>query len=621
MDLNKARSSWGYRVWWRDLIMAREMYLHATLIVAAVWLIVFVLLSCYFIDDIDFDLVKGYLKSRAAGSSNLIVQVTIDGHPLQLEAKDMAAVLMRNIRPRLWKLKMPAGLSCISFLLWPIIAGYFKRQAAQLTATKYLQGSRFTTAKEVNKSVALAGGGSIPIGMDVKLAKNIETQHLIGFGRTGSGKTTLVLQIIEAQRKRNAKAVILDSIKGDYVSRFYDPSRDLIFNPLDERHVGWSIMRELRTYMDVDAIAQSLIPQSHNEDAFWHNAARAVFSGCLHNLNLAGEKRNKAIWDFLQQDGAQVTESLKKTKQPGWKYIEDASSKQAGSVFATLQQFIHPFEYMQQSDGEFTIDTWLNDPKGGFIFVTSYADIQDTLRSVLSLFIDLVGRRLLSMPDDQDRRVFFDIDELGSLQRLPSLIPLLTLSRSKGGACVLFNQEVSSLDRIYTKDHRATIVNNCGSKIIMNVKDPLTAEFCSQAIGQTEVEEIEVTNTVGPSEVREAISFSRRRQIKPLVMPSAIMNELRPYYFYLMLANEQVLKTQTKIMDHLPKIAPEFSMRPELRLDYIAQEHARLAAEATAKQSEAEKERMEIEKQGEMKFSSTEAQKKGEGMELKEMDY
>ena len=208
-------------------------------------------------------------------------------------------VLMRNIGPLLGKIKSAAGLSCFALFLWPIITGYFKRQGAKLTAPKYLQGSRFATVREVKKSVGRAGGGSIPIGTDVKMAKNIETQHLIGFGRSGSGKTTIMLQIIEAQRKRDAKAVILDSIKGDYVSRFYDPSRDLIFNPLDERHVGWSIMRELRTYMDVDAIAQSLIPQSHNEDAFWHNAARAVFSGCLHNLNLAGEKRNKAIWDFL----------------------------------------------------------------------------------------------------------------------------------------------------------------------------------------------------------------------------------------------------------------------------------------------------------------------------------
>ena len=45
MDLNKARSSWGYRVWWRDVMMAFEMHVHAALIVAAVWLIVFVLLS------------------------------------------------------------------------------------------------------------------------------------------------------------------------------------------------------------------------------------------------------------------------------------------------------------------------------------------------------------------------------------------------------------------------------------------------------------------------------------------------------------------------------------------------------------------------------------------------
>jgi len=601
-------------------MMAFEMHVHAALIVAAVWLIVFVLLSRHFMTDIDVDLMRGYLQARLWGPSNVIVHVTIGGVHFEATAKEMTLLLMRNIEPLLGKIKSAAGLSCFALFLWPIITGYFKRQGAKLTAPKYLQGSRFATVREVKKSVRRAGGGNIAIGTDVKMAKNIETQHLIGFGRSGSGKTTIMLQIIEAQQKRDAKAVILDSIKGDYMSRFYDPSRDLIFNPLDERHVGWSIMRELRTYMDVDAIAQSLIPQSHNEDAFWHNAARAVFSGCLHNLNLEGEKRNKAIWDFLQQDGAQVTASLKKTKQPGWKYIEDASSKQAGSVFATLQQFVHPFEYMQQSDGDFTIDSWLNDPKGGFIFVTSYADIQDTLRSVLSLFIDLVGRRLLSMPDDKERRVFFDIDELGSLQRLPSLIPLLTLSRSKGGACVLFNQEVSSLDRIYTKDHRATIVNNCGSKIIMNVKDPLTAEFCSQAIGQAEVEEIQVTNTVGPSEVREAISFSRSRQIKSLVMPSAIMYELRPYDFYLMLANQQVLKTQTKKMDHLPKIAPEFLMRPELRLDYIAHEHARLAAEAAAKQNEAAQERSEI-RNSEIGPRDKKVQEKREGMEIKELDF
>ena len=52
---------------------------------------------------------------------------------------------------------------------------------------------------------------------------------------------------------------------------------------------------------------------------------------------------------------------------------------------------------------------------GWMIFITNYADVKDTLKPILSLFIDLMGRKLLSMADSTQRRVFFLVDEFGTL--------------------------------------------------------------------------------------------------------------------------------------------------------------------------------------------------------------
>lgn len=100
----------------------------------------------------------------------------------------------------------------------------------------------------------------------------------------------------------------------------------------------------------------------------------------------------------------------------------------------------------------------------------------------------------------------------------------------------------------------------------------------------------------------------RRRQTKPLVLPSSIMHELAPYQFYLSMAGQQILKTQTRVMD-LPKVAPEFIMRPELRLDYIAQQAAKAAADAAALVSETKKERAALAQEQKAKQIDAEVQK------------
>lgn len=87
------------------------------------------------------------------------------------------------------------------------------------------------------------------------------------------------------------------------------------------------------------------------------------------------------------------------------------------------------------AEAGFSIRGWLQNDKPGFIFVTNQSDVKDTLKPILSLFIDFLGKKLLSLPDDLQRRVFFLLDEFGTLQRLSSIKELLITSRSKGGSC------------------------------------------------------------------------------------------------------------------------------------------------------------------------------------------
>ena len=137
-----------------------------------------------------------------------------------------------------------------------------------------------------------------------------ENRHFIIVGRPGTGKTTLLNQVIEKLRQREEKAIIYD-FKGDYLSCFYDPDKDYIFNPLDSRCVNWCLFDEIEMLPDIDSIATSMIPPSYREDKFWVDAARDIFSSILHYLTIRGQKTNQAIWELVSYTEPQMLQLCK----------------------------------------------------------------------------------------------------------------------------------------------------------------------------------------------------------------------------------------------------------------------------------------------------------------------
>ncbi|OPY57973.1 MAG: Coupling protein TraD [Syntrophorhabdaceae bacterium PtaU1.Bin034] len=455
-------------------------------------------------------------------------------------------------------------MSSVIYIGYPFALGRFRRRSKKQSATTHLAGAGLMSAEDFARRI---GEGDLPLG-SFRLPVKEETKHCLAIGRPGTGKTVFLYQVVERLIERKAKGVIYD-FKGDYVSRFYQPGRDIIFNPLDTRCQGWNLFNDIKTKLDINVIASSLIPPVYSGDTFWNDAARGVFAGILHYLWQQNLKANGSIWSGVTAPGQAIHEWLKRTPegQNGFRYIEDASSKQALSVFATMMQYTSAFEYMsQQEENDFSVSEWLLDGKAGFIFVTNQSDVKDTLKPILSLFIDFLGKKLLSLPDDLARRVFFILDEFGTLQRLSSIKELLITSRSKGGSCWIGIQDIGQLNKLYTQDVANTIVNACGSSVMFGVADPHTAKYLVDKIGDTEILEVEETHSMGVADYRDGVSLTQRRKRQRLIIDSELMNLADLHAYVKVPNNPYITMTRFHIKEYPARTTP-FIIRKSLILE------------------------------------------------------
>lgn len=238
-----------------------------------------------------------------------------------------------------------------------------------------------------------------------------------------------------------------------------------------------------------------------------------------------------------------------------------------------MMQYTAAFEYMCHGESNFSVTEWLSNDRPGFIFVTNQSDLKDTLKPILSLFIDFLGKKLLSLPDDLQRRVFFLLDEFGTLQRLSSIKELLIASRSKGGSCWIGIQDIGQLNKLYTQDVADTIVNACGSSVMFAVSDPRTAKYLVDNIGDTEIMEAEETYSMGVANYRDGVSLTQRRKRQRLILDSELMNLPDLHAYVKVPNNPSVTLSRFAIKDYPPRTT-SFVIRDNLLLEAVMEKQA-----------------------------------------------
>jgi hypothetical protein len=411
------------------------------------------------------------------------------------------------------------------------------RLAARKTHNPALLGPGFKTTE-------MAGLMRIPPGK--------EAQHFQLMGDTGAGKTSLIMQLLRQIRDRGDVAVVNDPAS-EFVQRFFDEARgDVILNPLDARCPFWSPAMEMETNHEATTIAESLYQpdggsNSTNKEFFYKTPAQ-IFA---HLLKEGPTPHTLAAW--------MADESLLQKKVKGTEmafYIDRKAGPQATGVLSSLglvAQSLRLLPLREETTSTWNATDWAKKRKG-WIFITSQKSQREVLRPLISLWIDILVMRLMAPPTPGQKQVWFVIDELASLQKLPQLHSAMTESRKSKNPLVVGFQGRAQMEDIYGK-LAEVMLSQPATKIFMKTTEPKAAEWISETIGKVEIERLKETHFDGG---RHGKNFTIDRQIEPLVMASEISG-LDDRRAYLKLGN-RVARFDFDYID-LPTETPDFIPR------------------------------------------------------------
>lgn len=336
---------------------------------------------------------------------------------------------------------------------------------------------------------------------DVPMPTRIENLHLLLNGATGSGKSVLLKILVFTALKRGDRMVVVDP-NGDLYSKFAGP-HDVLLNPYDERTEGWSLFNEVRADYDWKRIALSMVPLGKDANSEeWNGYARLLLREAARKLHQMGTPSVRELFKWCTMaDDKDLRVFLKDT---------DAESLFAGSAEAskalTSARFVlskYLAEHCTVPPGKFSIRDWLDNGKGS-LYITWREDMKEALKPLVSAWTDTFCASLLSMPENEKRRIWLVLDELASLEKLPSLADYLTKGRKNGGRCVAGLQSISQLDDIYGAKMSQTLRSSFRSLVVLggSKTDPETAEEMSKALGEHEVARPEYTDSRNPGSAR-----------------------------------------------------------------------------------------------------------------------
>ena len=410
----------------------------------------------------------------------------------------------------------------------------FWYRGAQLGRQRRIRGAELVTAGELRKRVRpahlraldrLPGGKRLrPYRIaGIPYPERTETQQTIVSGTTGSGKTVLISDLVSQIRARGERCVIYDKM-GSYTRSFFDPARDVLMNPLDARAPRWSPFLEARNPRDFDMMAAALIPQQKDTvDPFWVTAARQLFSNGAGVFWKRGVTENRVLVDhLLKTDLTELAEAMEGTVAQS--IVDPENPKTALSVRAMLTANLSALEFLPDTGKPFSIRDWIGKEDGdGFLFLTSRGDQHASLRGLISTWLEIAVNAMLTLAQDDGRRIWVILDELPTLHQMPSLQPGLAESRQFGGCFVLGVQVASALRDLYGRNGAETISGLCGTRVVLAAPDRDTAQWSADSLGRSEVEEVAEGYSYGANTIRDGVSLTPRRELRALALPSEIM--------------------------------------------------------------------------------------------------
>ena len=442
---------------------------------------------------------------------------------------ELRARYIRQATQFAWISAIPAGVAFV------LVAGLFLIVGRKINDEEHVRGARLVSQAELKrwsnqkwKAYAKRHGRDVKTGPRYTLAgipfppNAVEAQ--IGItGTVGVGKTNAMHELLNTVRAKGGRAIIYDRM-GGLLRDHYDAETDIILNPFDNRSRAWSPFNEVQEAEHFAQIAEVMIPDQPNApDQFWTQAARLVFQYAARELKKQGRGTNAELREAIMQLPAEkLAEIVKPT--PGSHFFGENVAKTSASIRANMISLLSFLEYLRDDADPFSIRDWVIRETPGFVFLTGSAEHSAATRNVISTVLEVAANALMTMDECRDPRLWFFLDEVPTLNRMPFLPKRLAEIRQFGGAFVVGYQVFSQLESIYGLKDAETISGVLNNRVVFNTPDHATALRSSNSLGEEDVVEIQENLSFGANETRDGVSMMGKRTQRPIVTAAEIQS-------------------------------------------------------------------------------------------------
>jgi len=469
--------------------------------------------------------------ARQAGAIRLYWQ------SLKLDDASLYAWLRRAIYAdqSLWDLWRNGWYTCLLLLaiLLPMaihkdradhrqrLLGRVLKGANLATRSQFHRGARHHSGVGLRTTASASLWESLRMRKDersiIRVARQHECEHFLIVGDTGTGKSSLIRQLLSQIRDRKETAIVYDPAR-EYLPQFLNEGRgDVVLNPLDARMPYWGPGDELLHPTEADALAKSLFPDRDHENRFFIESPRKILA---HLLKLRPTPQELCQW--IAYADPEIDSRVAGT--PLEALIAKDAPQQRSGVLGVLERAASTFSLLPSPEREktWTATTWV-EKREGWIFLTSTPETRETLRPLISMWLDFLILRLTAQTEFLPPAAWVIADEVATLENLPNLPLALAESRKSNTRMVLGLQGRSQIEMRYGREAEA-MLSQPRTKIFLRTSEPRAAEWISKCIGDVEIEHLREGRSSGEFGFRQSKNASVDNRIQTAILASEISN-------------------------------------------------------------------------------------------------
>jgi type IV secretory pathway TraG/TraD family ATPase VirD4 len=203
--------------------------------------------------------------------------------------------------------------------------------------------------------------------------------------------------------------------------------------------------------------------------------------------------------------------------------LDPKIDKTALSVRASLATHLRVLEHLDETYEGLSLLNFMKQNTKDWLFLSCQTDQRAFLKPIFSVWLSLIVKGMMARIENNGSRTWIIIDELASLNRLPSLMTGLAEIRKYGGCFVLGFQDISQIEEIYGHLAAKTLSNLTGTKVLFRAVDTDMALRVSRYMGEQEKEVASESISFGAHQMRDGVNLSHQIQTKPVVSASQVM--------------------------------------------------------------------------------------------------